>query len=465
MMDDLFILYVSVVFMGSITLLAFLYLFQARIMKNKGQSMERLLKVGLFHDLDHHVSRVLQMAEEAIYAPTYGLYRLDVRNGQYVLKSVRIQEDARLKVGPSYSGLVPYEKERYHPPLSLPCHEDLKKTAVIQQGEVTLLNMVINERTIIQIGPIKTITKKQWKWIRQFAVLMEKHPISAFGVRKRWKEYGKSHSEEKGKASVDVNSLRRDRLHMSKTFALYYGYGKADQLSFFDIAIIEPKGMRPEEIQSIQNRKTLVFSYLSLIEVHPSEPIFASLKKEDFLSVNGRKIRNDSFGTYLMNLRSKRWMDYLLTEARYRLHSMGTDGLFLDTVGDLELAELPSALKADQMDALSNLFYTMDLLYPNHLFIQNNGIESLFLRTAPWIDGIVWENPPLTLQESKEWVDFMLTRLDRLVQEHSIRIFLLFEASLEEKRKALPIAKKLGKEKNYLVYLASENYVADVLDG
>lgn len=259
-----------------------------------------------------------------------------------------------------------------------------------------------------------------------------------------------------------LTSLRKDQLKMSKSFALYYGYGEVEKMSRYDIAIIEPKGMTVEDIRYMKDRKTLVLSYLSLVEVHPTEPIFKELTDEDFLFINHEKVINLAFGTYLVNLKSEKWLKYLHSEVEHRFIFMGTDGLFLDTIGDLELPSIPVSIREEQIQAALHILSTLKTRFPQHLLIQNNGLEHLCEHTAPYIDGILWENPPLTLNPSKEWVEVIMSRLERIQEKYGLRLFMLFEETIEKERKAYSVAKKVGKAKNYLVYFAPAHYVAGV---
>lgn len=260
--------------------------------------------------------------------------------------------------------------------------------------------------------------------------------------------------------ALTVNSLRKDQLSMAKNYALYYGYGRIEELSLFDIAIVEPKGVTLTDIQKLKNNNTLVIAYLSFIEVHPYEPIFFDLEDEDFIFVNGKKLMNESFGTYIVNLKSKKWIQHLLKEIEYRFLTLGVDGIFLDTIGDIEMTLLPPSMKEKQLKRAVNFLYTIRLLYSKHLIIQNNGLEDVCLKTAPYIDGICWENPPLTLEGSRGWVKKIIERLNKLQSQHSIKIFLLLEETLEHSRRGYKIAQKQAKANNYLLYNAPKQYVA-----
>lgn len=261
------------------------------------------------------------------------------------------------------------------------------------------------------------------------------------------------------KTNVTTDSLRKDRLLIAKDYRLYYGFGKHEELSNYDIAIVEPKAMTKEKVTYLQHRNTLVIAYLSIVEVHPTEPIYTQLTDDDFLKSNGQRIKNNLFGTYLVNLKSKRWVNYLLESFKHRLMSLNADGIFMDTIGDLDMATLPETIRVEQLKALTNFLYIMKLQYPHHVFIQNNGLETVCKYTIAFIDGILWENPPLMLEESQAWVTKILNQFDSLNKENSIKVFLLFEDTLKQNISVLPIAKKLAKDKEFLIYHAPEKYI------
>lgn len=261
---------------------------------------------------------------------------------------------------------------------------------------------------------------------------------------------------------VTTDSLRKDRLLLAKDFGLFYGHGKVKELSRFDVAIIDPKGLSAQDIIFLKNQDTLVIAYLSIMEVHPSEAIFSQLKDDDFLKIHHQRVINKPFGTYLVNLNSKTWMSYLLEEMEQRMIGHEVDGIFLDTVGDLDMMSIPPALREQQLNALTNLLYIYRLKYPHHLLIQNNGLETVCHHTISYIDGILWENPPLALQESQAWVKRMLDQFDALQKDNAIQVFLLFEETLVQNKDVMPMVKKLAKDKGYLYYKAPEKYL-DIL--
>jgi hypothetical protein len=262
--------------------------------------------------------------------------------------------------------------------------------------------------------------------------------------------------------SDKLNSFRKDRLLLAKNYALYYGYGKGKELSLFDIAIVDPKGLTIQELGRLKLSNTLIITYLSLLEVHPTEPIFQELSSEDFLLIDGKPLKNDAFGTYLVNLQSKKWINYLLKKINYHFNVLESDGLFIDTIGDLELNLIPFPLKEQQLNAALNFLSVVRLVYPHHLLIQNNGLEFVSSKTVSLIDGIFWENPPFTLPESQEWVEVIIRQLSMYKDQHNLKIFLLLEETIEKERKSYLQARKIAKKHDFLLYYASENYVEGV---
>lgn len=257
-------------------------------------------------------------------------------------------------------------------------------------------------------------------------------------------------------------SFRKDRMSIARNYALYYGFGRVNELSHFDIAIVDSKSLSIQEVQELKVKNTLIITYLSIFEVSPTEPIFKELADEDFWLVEGEPIKNEAYGTFLVNIQSKKWINHLLKEVNRQFMVLESDGLFMDTIGDIELHGLPEDIRKQQLEGLIKFLYALKMLYPTHVYIQNNGIEQVCLYTAPYIDGICWENPPIGLAESEEWVNVMENRLLGLGEKYDLQVFLLLEETIEAERKSYEKIKKFAKKHDYLLYNAPYKYVGGV---
>ena len=105
--------------------------------------------------VEHNLTALLEVVGGAVDAASYAFYTYDERNNVYVLKAVRHRSEGFGKIKPSYSGLRPYSKETYMPPLSVPSAGVSGTTAIVKDGDVPLLQMPIGESlAAIRLGPM-----------------------------------------------------------------------------------------------------------------------------------------------------------------------------------------------------------------------------------------------------------------------------------------------------------------------
>lgn len=109
-----------------------------------------------YSDLEENGEKVLEIIGRLIYSPTYSLYRLDTFQRQYQLTMVRIQTEKIGEIRPSYSGLVPYKREVYYPPNTLPKDLIRLNSVTWVSGNVPSMTLSINGgQWLIVIGPIE----------------------------------------------------------------------------------------------------------------------------------------------------------------------------------------------------------------------------------------------------------------------------------------------------------------------
>jgi hypothetical protein len=257
----------------------------------------------------------------------------------------------------------------------------------------------------------------------------------------------------------------RKQIKQVKNFALYYGAGKEEELSQFDLVIVEPLCHTYQAIRRMTNIKTLVLAYLSVIEIHPTDPDFSLLREEDFIKIGSRPLTNHIYGNFLVNPQSKRWTNIVLHRVGRLLAANSYSGLFLDTIGDVEDYRLTINQRAIFSLAAANLLKEIRRVFPEHVLIQNNGLEMLCDFTALLIDGICWENPPLAQKENEKWVKGIVQKLCKIKQRNGIQIMLLFEQkeefdSLEEE--VFSLGRELARNKGFFIYRAPSGYIKGI---
>lgn len=226
--------------------------------------------------------------------------------------------------------------------------------------------------------------------------------------------------------------VARERFKQAESFAVYYGSGREDKLSRFDIAVVEPGGHDPEGIGKLKSAGTVVLAYVSAVEVNPSTPGRKLLREEDFVLRAGGPMRNESYGTKIVRLYSARWRSALVRHVEYLLQVCGYDGIFLDTLADLEFLPFSSEEYNKMLNAAIQLLTGIRSRFPQFLIVQNNGLESLYTVTSDYIDGVCWESPPKSggPAELKQMERF----LTGLSEKKHLKIFFLIHQSDENLR-------------------------------
>lgn len=160
---NIWLIAVSIVFVLLLFVL-FAFINRARWQKEKLNYIERALKlIQPEAGLENNLNLVLEIVGSIVDTHTYSFYVRDTKSN-YVLKAVRHKRRDPGQVAPSYSGLAPYEKEMYLPPLSVKTDGASIDSGFIREGEVPLFQLPMQgDKGLIRIGPVARISKRQTK--------------------------------------------------------------------------------------------------------------------------------------------------------------------------------------------------------------------------------------------------------------------------------------------------------------
>lgn len=92
-----------------------------------------------------------------------------------------------------------------------------------------------------------------------------------------------------------------------------------------------------------------------------------------------------------MDLRDPIYRDVLLEEIQRSVIDHGLDGIFLDTVGDIDEYVKHAGVRQEMREAYRTLLRQITGRFGPIPMIQNRGFNSLEL-AAPYIEGILWED-------------------------------------------------------------------------
>ena len=245
----------------------------------------------------------------------------------------------------------------------------------------------------------------------------------------------------------------KETFHNAKTYSVYYGKDCLEELQRYDIVIIEPMAHKIPAIADLRKRGIVVFAYLSVVEAHP-EQIGSHLRKENLLTVQGEPLTNDEYQTYYADIRSEEWLKHLYKKAETYLKEYQCDGLFLDTIGNLEDPRIPVNIKYDLIETAVTFLENIKKRFNQSLLIQNNGLGLLLQYTKDYVDGVCWENMSFRHGLTGRFNKVIWKKLKAYQTETGLKVFLLTEDS-EHPGKAMKFARK----NDFLYYNASKDYI------
>jgi uncharacterized protein (TIGR01370 family) len=197
-------------------------------------------------------------------------------------------------------------------------------------------------------------------------------------------------------SSTSRATSTRGRIGSIANYVVYYGAGRLDELARFDLAIIDPATLTPDEVQELESRGTLVVGYLSVGEIDGNDPWLAdgTVPRSWILG------RNKNWGSLFVDASQAGWRD-LMTQQAGQLLDYGFQGVFLDTV-DTAIDVAPAT-----EPGMIELIRGLRSAYPDALLVQNRGFD-IAEQVAPSIDAVMFED----LSTSYDFKRAEYTRVD-----------------------------------------------------
>lgn len=213
-------------------------------------------------------------------------------------------------------------------------------------------------------------------------------------------------------------------LSQVQNFTIYYGH-PTDQamreLSVRDLAIIEPAAYTNEQLRELRAQGTIVVGYMSVMEAPTwNTSRLERLQRDDYLLRNGQKVHFPEWDSYLMDLRRASYRTLLLQETEISIAAKGLDGIFFDTVGDIDDYIREPGLQTELRQAYRQLLHDVARAHPELVMLQNRGFDTLDA-ALPYLHGFVWED------WRRDWEQdaWMVARVLRLSKEqyNGLRVF------------------------------------------
>lgn len=213
----------------------------------------------------------------------------------------------------------------------------------------------------------------------------------------------------------DGGEVAKNPLSGVSNYKIYYDAPTPElieSMKGYDLVIVESTYYDAEMVDEIQESGTKVYGYISVMEAaNWNQEYMSKFKEEAFYKRDGERVHYAEWDSYLMDISNGHYREVLLAETREQVIDKGFDGVFLDTVGDIdnEFWNDPEEL-ANQREGLVK--YLEVLKNEEQIStIQNWGFDTLKTTSVDLVDGIMWEGFTKSVVGNDDWAQDRIAEL------------------------------------------------------
>lgn len=203
----------------------------------------------------------------------------------------------------------------------------------------------------------------------------------------------------------------RARFAQADSFYCYYGSGRVNELSHYDIVIAHSPQMAPADIAALKKLGVVMIGYISVGEDDKLRKGngqgpggYASWYFDH--DNDGQPDRNNIWNSYYANAADPAWQADRLKAARRLMNEDGYDGIFLDTV------DVAASLFPESKPGMIELIRSFRRTAPAAPIVQNQAF-GLLAELAPIVDGLMIESFTATYDfENREYILHSPSSLD-----------------------------------------------------
>jgi hypothetical protein len=175
------------------------------------------------------------------------------------------------------------------------------------------------------------------------------------------------------------------------------------ELSKYSVVIIEPKNITKTQVITLKNLGVKVLGYISVVEQNENDIDFPVLNQSWFYKPENKKIRIDKWESWYMDIRKKGYQNFLLEQLYLQIINKNLDGVFFDTVGDIDDSNWSQLDKKTMRENYEQFLSRIKNNYKNLEIVQNWGFETAKNYSQKYIDGIMWEGFSFDLLKNDQW--------------------------------------------------------------
>lgn len=189
-------------------------------------------------------------------------------------------------------------------------------------------------------------------------------------------------------------------------FIIYYDNlndSRIEKLSNYDVVIIEPRNATKKQILKLKISGVKVLGYTSIVEQNENNMEFISLKDSWFYKPDGDKVIEEQWQSWYMDIRNKGYQNFLFEQIHLHIVNKELDGVFLDTVGDIDDSNWNETDKNEMREKYTKFLKRIRKNYKDLEIVQNWGFYTAKNYSYELIDGLMWEGFSFDLLDKDEW--------------------------------------------------------------
>lgn len=227
-----------------------------------------------------------------------------------------------------------------------------------------------------------------------------------------------------------------EKLADVRNYVLYYGAVADDDLAAlgqYDLVVIDPQVLGEDaagKIAALKSGGALVIGYLSYFEVADWHRYRSRVPAEWHLKIGG-ETWTPWGNNHAVDLTVPEWRALLVELTASEIMAYGCDGVFMDTLADLDHPDLPEEIRSAQLQGLETLMQELRQAYPDFIFIGNWTLQGTLPVMAPYVDVICWENfqPAFFDDANRTFMNGIAARLEELRREFGFEVAALWAST------------------------------------
>jgi len=176
-----------------------------------------------------------------------------------------------------------------------------------------------------------------------------------------------------------------------------------DKLSKYSVVIVEPRNITKEQVVKLKQHGAIVYGYTSIIEQNEKNFSFNKLEDSCFYKQSGEKVMHEKWNSFYMDIRDEKYQEFLNCEIENEIIHKDLDGVFFDTVGDIDDANWNEYDKLMMRRSYTEFLENLNSSYKELKIIQNWGIHTAYKHSSKFIDGLMWEGFSFELLNTDQW--------------------------------------------------------------